>query len=452
MQSLEALASSISLSKIKVPLVVILFLCFGRGQAQTLFAEIPLVKEVTSFDAISHGDSVLFSSEQFLNGKPVLTTRWIGRNGYSRVIDLPQPVSMIHSTGEKVYYYGIDGSKSQKVLTCFETAEGGKTQQLPTLTLPEGIVLGAFKEKNLFIVIYQRDGDLIRVQEVLGGTLVGEKKYAVAKDLRVWIRKESDVDFIEQNQTQLNTFKGARRVKLILDTDLYLVLDNHMDNETLVEVLAKDGSVTEYRYPVKSNEDFGSYVIDRKLFTTIMSNKQFELNVVELESRKLIANKVINNNELFDVIFRHARSKTVQKETIKNTMRAAPYGDPQLTVGYDSGRYFVSWGSYIDDNGGGVMAGANPLSLLATFVITTAIKQMSEGPGVSRQFFCSYNTEGFHQTRSKAYPRMRLDEYEMEQIAKGIKIKSKSYLPHGNGLMAIYHLQKEKTVRIVVFE
>lgn len=431
---------------------MILLLWCSRGATQTLFAEFQLSSDVTSFDVISNGDSILFSSEEMIKGKTSLTTKWINKNGTSHTVDLSQPVSIVHSQDQNIHYYSLDGSKSQNILTCFESRANGSVQALPSLSLPDGIVVGAFSEQNLFVIIYQRDLNLISVHEVKAATVINEKRYPVSKDLRVWIRKASDVDFVLQRQTQLNTLKGAARVKLILDGDLYLTLDNHMDNETLVEVLRKDGSVKEYRYPVMSNEDFASYIIDGKLFTTIMSNKKFEMKVVALESKKPVASVALDNDEAIDVIFRSVRYKSVQKETFKYMMRVAPLGDPQLTVGYDSGKYFIAWGSYIDDNGGGVVAGANPLSMLATFVITTAVKQMSEGPGLSRQFFYKLDGEKFDLVTDKTYPRMKLDEYEMAQIVKGVKLKSKSYLPYRDGLMAVYHLQKEKAVRIMVFE
>jgi hypothetical protein len=287
----------------------------------------------------------------------VLHGRWISKGHIADAITLSRPVSFIHAARDQLYYYSIEQSKSATIVH----ARSAKTSQtLKPLALSEGIVLGMYSNNNLFIVIYQRDQNVITIHEVDGAQEVNKKKYPVPDVLRIWIRKSSDAEFIEHNDGHLNTFKGYSRVKLIRQNDLYLMLDNHMRNETLVMTLRIDGTFDQYTFPANSTDDFGTYVHDNKLFATIMSSKKFIMNIHDLKSKRLIATKTIEKgSEERDVYVRSAKYKNVTKGSLKGMMSVVGMGDPQLTVSGDSGNYLITWGSFIDDKGVGAPGGTN---------------------------------------------------------------------------------------------
>ncbi|HEY0741698.1 MAG TPA: hypothetical protein VGD40_09555 [Chryseosolibacter sp.] len=440
------------------PVLVALALTCSQTFSQSIFAEIPFDEHrITDFDAIAFGDSILFSYNEPAVSGPVQRSQWVRHQKVSGKISLSEPVAFIHSQGDQFHYYSMRQMKDAIVIKAFAPAGNEKAAPVGEVSLREGIVMAAYTHHNLVLVIYERSNNAVSVYEIDGTKLLGEKKYSVPSDLRIWIRKEADVEFIEQGSPHINTFKGYSRVKLIHENDdLYLTLDNHMKNETLVLALRKDGRLDQSIFSINSTDDFGSYIIDGKLFTTIMSTKKFVMNVQDLTTKELVATNVIaKGTENFDITVRSAADKTVSTESFTRMMSVVAYGDPQLTVSRDSGNYTIAWGSFINDKGAGGMAGANPVAMLMTFAVSTAIKQLSEAPGLSRQFFYSFDATNLSFARpaaAKRTPRMKVDEYEMKLIADGVKVKSKSYLPFKNGLLAIYSLPKERLVRMIAFE
>lgn len=431
------------------------------ADAQSIYGEVSVSKgHLYDFYAVPFHDSVLFSYAEATNKGTSIVTRWMREDGKSTNLSLNVKVAAIAKYEDGVYYYSFaEDNKSIRMKAVVEDLSSGSVTQAPTsLLLPEGILLGMCQDEDLLLFIYNKDQNRITSLAVRGLEIVKERHYELPVILSKYIRRPSDVEFFNGSRAPFDGFKGYSKVKLFRYDDLYIVIDSRSSEKkgTQVIVLPSDKDEAELHFfPTETGDDFVSYLVDRKLFRSIISPKKFLLTVNDLDSQELLATtELLKGQEEFEGYTRTAKYRTIGKESLKRIMSVAGMGDPSLTILKESGKYIILWGHVINDNGMMAPAGLNPLAGMITMVVGTAILQMSEGPGISRHFYYELDEKdlSFKRSDTATYVRKKLDEYEIARQAEGVKVKYKGYIPYKNGIIGIYYEPKRKTVTLVNFQ
>jgi hypothetical protein len=113
----------------------------------------------------------------------------------------------------------------------------------------------------------------------------------------------------------------------------------------------------------------------------------------------------------------------------------------------------ITWATYFDSNGGGAMYGPSPAAALLNFFISTAVRQMREGPGVSRYFYLVEDgVGGFKYTIDEpTIARRNIDMYEIANLTKEKECKYKGYTKLGSDVLGVYYNAGEKAISLINF-
>ena len=422
---------------------------------------------LADFYALPFNDSVLFSYTEYTRaGEFTHKTKWMKEDGKVTDIILNiRPVAIAGNEEGIYYYYFVEDNKSLKLKAIVEDVHSHERKESSSsLLFPKGIVLAAYQDLNMFFIIFDREANIITLLEVRDLDVVSEKHYNVPPLISKLLRKPSHVEFFNGSHSPINSFKGGSKVKLYRYTDLYLVIDSRSSDEkgTHVFRFPQNGREVElFLFPIETSDDFVSFLVDNKLFRSVISPKKFILTVHDLSSEKPMGTtELVKSEQQLERFFRHARAKTVSKTqlSVKSLMKAAGVGDPSLTVFKDYDKYVILWGIHVDDNGmigPAGLNGLNPVAGFLTMVVGTAILQMMEGPGISQHFYYQYDEKDVSfklPEESSSYVRTKLDEYEIGKQAQKVKVKYKNYIPYKNGIIAIYYEHKRKTATLVNFQ
>lgn len=429
------------------------------GNCQTVLAEMPAEKNaMDDVLAIPFHDSIFFSYHE---DKGMRRSKWIREGGESRESGVTAEVMSIARFDGKVYYYYLAERKGAVALKAQVESAGTLKADTTSIALAGGIVLGAYQEKNFFMVLYNRDNNQIIWHEINGLQTVKQRTYELPFDLSFYLRQASDAEFFN-GFSAINTFKGASKIKLFRYDNLYLVFDQpyrsiHHPGQTSVVVLSPDtNKAAHYEFPTRATAGFTSFLVDGKLLRSFISKDKFVVRVYDLFTGKtLMEEAVTRGKESFNVYLRYGKKNIIDKtETLDHMMKVSGECEASLTVVQDSGRYLVMWGTFFNDPAAVPPVYFAPVGLFVALAYN-AILMSGEKPGINRYFYYGYDPNDLSFTplmNDAAHTRGRLDDYEIEVQAQKLKIGFKDYIAYKNGIVGIYYEAKKKTARLVYFK
>jgi hypothetical protein len=417
------------------------------------------------FQGIPFGDSVLLSYVEVVgpNRNRVKEVKWVSKEGKMRDLYCPQNVFAVESEEGKIYHYYREG----KALKAFELAAGSETMVgLPeSIEFNDVIILASYVDENLFFILLNEDGTEMSVMEVAAMRIVKTTIYKLPIGLNEFIKKNTYIEFYDE--LLLDSFKGRARVKIFrYGNKLSLLIDDKQVEPTkkqphVTHLLSfnEGGSVTHKVISMDGKADFGTFLFDNKLFQSRIAKDKFSMSVYDLSGNELMKYEAIADSidtgkkDSVKVNYRWGRENFQGWDTFRRTFKTAGSCDPIITVSGTSQNYTIQWGTYFNDKPVGTYAGGTPLTAMITFFITTAIRQVSEGPGMSRYIYFETDLN-----KGKILPveqppagllRAKIDEYERsKQVKNKSPFESKSYIPFGDGVVAIYHLKPERMIGV----
>ena len=450
--------------------IFLLFLAFfcliQEGSAQRVIAEFPSKNQQLNFQAIPFGDSILFSYDEVVgpNGRRVRDVKWVSKAGIAHDVFCPVNVFAVESEGDKIYHY----YRERKSLRAFEKLIDSRTMNnMPeSIEFKDVIILASYVDENLFLILLKEGGNEISVLEIAGMRVVNTTTYKLPIVLDEFIKKNTYIEFYDE--PLLDSFKGRARVKIFLaGADIYLVIDEKQfeptktnPNITHVLHLDKAGEVKYHRFPSTGKADFGSFLCDGKLFQNHIAKDKFSLVVYDLSGRQLMRYDLtadsldVGKKNSPKVNFRRGRENFQGWDTFQSIFKQTGMSDPLIVVSENGEGYRIQWGTYFDENGAGTYAsGVAPLVSMLTFFVTTAIKQVSDGPGLSRYLYFETDLSTGKILPAEIPPsgllRGKIDEYERNRQKKSNSpFESKSYLPFLDGVLAIYRLEPREMVGV----
>lgn len=442
-------------------IIVLLLLSLNTAIAhgQSIYAEVPAGDGGMDHAlAIPFNDSIFFS----YGDNRLRKSKWISQGGKSREVPITEDVISIANAGGKTYYYYLAERKGSVALKARTVSRAGTLEtDTASIVLPGSVMLAIYHEKNMFMVLYNRDENQISWLEIDGLKTVRQRKYGLPFDLSFYLREAGDAEFFK-GSSAIHTFKGASKIKLFLYDNLYLVFDKpyksiHQPGRTSVVMFPLNSDQTAYyEFPTKATANFTSFLMDGKLFRSFITKNKFVIRIYDLLSGKHIKEETIDRElESFNVYFRHGKKNQIDKtETLEHMMKVSGQCEPSLTILKDSGQYLVSWGTFFNEHATTGPTYLAPVGLLVSMAYN-AVLMSGERPGVNRYFYysCDPNDLSFKPLTAYAgHTRARLDRYEMEAQVQKVKIGFKDYIAYGGGVMAIYYEPRRKTVQLVSFE
>ena len=245
-----------------------------------------------------------------------------------------------------------------------------------------------------------------------------------------------------------------------------MIDERHMEptktnpNVTHVLHLEQRGAVKYHNFPSTGKADFGSFLYDGKLFQNHIAKDEFSLVVYDLSGRQLMRYDVtadsleVGKKDSPKVNFRRGRQNFQGWDTFQSIFKQTGMSDPLIVASKNGERYRIQWGTYFDENGAGTYAsGVAPLVSMLTFFVTTAIKQVSDGPGLSRYLYFETDLSTGKILPAELPPsgllRGKIDEYERNRQKKSNSpFESKSYLSFLDGVLAIYRLEPREMIGV----
>src|SRR5690606_23976257 len=182
-------------------------------------------------------------------------------------------------------------------------------------------------------------------------------------------------------QSPLNAFKGYAPVKIFrYGSEFYISIDQKRYEDTMVQPgithilsLREDATVDYRKINLSTPVNFGSYILDGKLFRSTVSSEVFTLSVYDIMSTQNEFNKVILLDQVMKasdaakVTRREGRENVVYEDTFERMMKFTHTSDSYLVVHRNGEGYKVQWGTYYNDKGTGIMASNSLLIGVVTF-------------------------------------------------------------------------------------
>lgn len=409
------------------------------GQHNITKFRLPDHKEADAIQVINFGDE-LFVGYKIQYPKPKTKPYyfyWISE-GAVHEVDFPELngkliSSITRDSLHNFFHYVEEENKLISLGTIKENRLTGKREACAPTTV-EGRLIGITGNENtVFIYSFEKKTYQLKVTEKLNDRIVNERLYGLSFDLSKF--KPSDIAFVPkgsvigaaQASARVKVFVGPEDVKIIMDDpydETALPVQNNYKT-VLIDIDTKTGAVLNKIIPEMSKGNFRSFPLSKYLFRAVAFGNDFTLQMFDMEKRQFVNSKKIVNDKKYKgqkVFFREgSKNRISQTESLSNMIQVSwqcvPFvlaeNDPQS----DSG-VVVTWGTYY--NGRGVQAPVMPGGLgLMIMVIGTTIKQMSEGPGVSRYLYVRGSAKDeFQIVNAEAVDivRNRIDLFEMANL------------------------------------
>lgn len=464
-------------------LLSLTFFCFYPDAfSQQVIAEFSSKNRQFDFNAIPVGDSVLVSYDEAVgpSAKRTRFVRWVSKDRVVNDIYCPTNVFAVEHDGNGLYYY----YKEKKAIKAFERTTGTQSIiQVPgSIEFNDEIVLANYVKENLFFITLKAEGKILSISEVSGMRVVKTTSYKLPISLSGLITRRTPIELFDE--PLLNMFKGIAKVKIFIsDTGTYLVIDDRRPEQTTVGknvtpgpnvgksathvfYLSGEGKVEYHHFPSIRKFESGSFLYDTKLFQNHISKDKLSLIVFELSGKQLIRYDV--NADSLRGVPKSAQKINLRRgkqlfqgwDTFRGMFKQVPWSDPLIGVTGGDGRYQILWGTYFDEKGIGAAGGADPVAMMITLAVSTAIVQAFDGPGMSRYFYFDTDLKGGNvlpvETSHPALVRSKIDEYERNrQKKKKSPFESKSYFQLSDGVVAIYRLKQSQgtnTTQFVYFD
>lgn len=449
-----------------VILLIFLFTTsIGFLYAQTSLCKIPFNKRIGQIQTYTWGDSLLLSM-QLYNMTSSIHTYWIDKAGNftkSRIVTtdaLDEFVTSIIRQGKDYYSYSLSSSGQNTIIY---VRKNGVESSKKGLEL-EGRAFTAFEKGKAFMVAtYSKKEKYLRLFRIENFEVAEKKEFLLPIDLSQY--KANQVQFVAKNNLFMLSESTAKLKLHVDDQKLTIVADAPFEHwyeqageapkTSILTLDLNTGEVNVRTVFESSRDDFRSFYFEGMLYRSVSTNTKFDLQVIDATGN-IVTRLMMPKSEAAKsqrVFYREGRENEISTdESLFGMMRTANSTKPGLHVERNKeGKLIITWVTYFDSNGGGTVTGPTPALALLNFFVSTAVRQMLEGPGVSRYFYLVEDGVGNFKftTDEPTIPRRQIDLYEMMNLTKEKNCKYKGYTKFGDDVLAVYFNAGEGAVELV---
>jgi hypothetical protein len=376
-------------------------------------------------------------------------------------------ISSITSDSLQNYFHYIEDDNKSISLGAIkrDRLTGKKTSCAPTTI--DGRLLGiTANEERLFIYSFEKKTYQLRVTEKINDKLVTEKLYPLSFDFSKF--KRNDIAFIpegsvigaEQASVPVKIFVGSNYVRIVFDDPFneFAPVPQNNYRTILIDINTKTGDILNRSIVETSKGNFRSFPLSNYLTRAVVWGNDFTLQVFDIKKGKLVnSKKIVNEKTNKDqmVFFREGNKNIISRnENLFHMIKVAPLCVPFVLAEKDpltDNGLLVTWGTYYNSRGAMGPGMGGPAGLLVMAVGTT-IKQMSEGPGVSRYFYLRGSAEDEFQIISDGQVdivRNKIDSFEMTHLSGDVR--RMGYYQASASIIAVYHNKPTSEMWLIEF-
>jgi hypothetical protein len=457
-------------------LVVLHLVFFCSVQAQRIHAEfaIPNGSIPLELQCIAMHDTLLVtyqSAPPGPGGYPLFNSFLVLPDGATTKLKLDllkdKILCGIENNGtNKLLYFLSESRKGISLGALKTTAMLEKPTVIGDTLLSNGRLIGNdVRDNDLYLYTFSKDTYLLNVLRINQLKVVEQKKYKLSFDLSQF--NPAQIAFIPEGILP-GVEQASAKVKIMLQGDyINLIVDECHDqyNEklklyktTVVHINTRTSETSIHVYTESTSRKFRSFLVGNYLFRAIHYFDAFNLQVFDIRSNREIYQKMLIADKAakdIPVYFREGKANRIDTlERLHHMIDISQMCEPFIIVQNDSAtnNYKITWGTYFNDKGITPLAMANPAGLMV-MIVGTAIKQMGEGPGVSRYFYMQGNFDnGFDLLNDhKQMMRNKIDTYELFLQSEKKRYQRKGYYITSTNMMAMYFYSKTKKLELVAF-
>ncbi len=452
--------------------IVFLVISLSYGQKNIIKIPLPEKKDPDAIQVINFADELFVGYKiEYPNSKTKpYYFYWADKFAF-REVDFPElngkVISAITRDSLHTYFHYVE--EDNKLISLGAIKENrltGKKESCAPTTV-DGSLLGITgNEDRIFIYSFEKKTYRLRVTEKVNDKVVNEKFYGLSFDFSKV--KSSDIAFIPEGSV-IGVAQASARIKIFISSDHARIVFDDPFNEyapepqnnyktILIDINMQTGVVSNKMITETTKGNFRSFPLSKYLIRTVAWGNDFTLQVFDMEKGAFINSKKIVNEKKYKeqmVFLREGLKNTISRtENLWNMIKVSglcvPFvlaeKDPQTDNGL-----LITWGTYYNDRGmlgplgGGVMG-------LVIMAVGTTIKQMSEGPGVSRYFYLRGSPVDEFQIVSDDQvdiARSRIDSFEMNHL--GEDFKRMGYYQASKSVIGAYHDKTNSTLWLVKF-
>ena len=447
-----------------------LLVTFTYGQHSITKIPLPDKQEADAIQVINFGEE-LFVAYNLKFPKPKTNPfhfYWV-TEGLVEEVDFPELKGKLISciTRDSLHNYFHYFEEENKLISLGVIKENRLTGKKETCspTTVDGRLIGITGSKErVFIYSFEKKAYSLKVTEKVNDKIVNESLYGLSFDLSKF--KGSDIAFVPegsfigtaQASARIKVFAGPEHIRITFDDPFDEHASSLQNNyrTTLVDINTRTGAVSNKMFTEASKGNFRSFPFSKYLFRTVMWGKEFTLQMFDVEKGELVSTKKIVNDKKYKeqkVFLREGlRNRISQTETLSNMIQSSWACVPFVVVDKDvqtDSSAIVTWGTYY--NGHGVQALPLPSVMgLMIMAVGTAIRQIAEGPGLSRYFYLRGSSkEQFQIINDVDLVRSRIDFFELAHLH--FDLTRKGYFHSSESVIGTYFDEVNSELWLVEF-
>lgn len=360
---------------------------------------------------------------------------WV-REGLVEEVDFPELngkliSSVTRDSLHNYFHYFEEKNKSISLWGIKENRLTGK-KEISSPTTIDGRLIGITgSRERVFIYSFEKKAYRLKVTEMVNDKIVNESLYGLSFDLSKF--KGSDIAFIPegsfigttQASAPIKVFAGPEHVRITFDDpfDEFASSPQNHYKTTLVDINTQTGTVSNKMITEASKGNFRSVPFSKYLFRTVMWANELTLQMFDVEKGELVSTKkIVSDKQHKDqkVFLREGlRNRISQNETLSNMIHSSwacvPFVVADKDVQTDSSAV-VTWGTYYNGRGALPLPSPNVIGLVI-MAVGTGIRQIAEGPGLSRYFYLRGSPkEQFQIINDVDVVRSRIDSFEQAHL------------------------------------
>lgn len=445
--------------------------------AQRVVAEIDIPKGMGNdphdLQVLALQDSLLFAYENVsikkgykpFNSLLILPTDEIKTLSYDLLEDKIL-CGVVNNSGEKLFYFLEEERKSIVVKGARINFKTDAVTLVPESLELRGSLIGTDVRDNfLFIYAFEKKTFKLKVTKVSGFSVIDEKEFPLSVDFSRF--KSSEISFVPTN-VPVGSEQASTKVKILLEGEnIAIIVDEPFDEyletrqllrTTVIRINTITAEIKNRLFVEPTERKFRSTISKNYLFRAVAGNSDYALQVFNLNNGNPILSKVFRkDNSTKEIVsyLREGRANRIRQEKLYNLVSTAPLTTPYVVTYNDqiTGKLIVLCGTYYDTKNVLISQPFDVVGIMVS-VIGTTIRQLRDGPGVSRYFYLEEEQGGgFGVIDLLSVPllKQKIDAYEMSLIEKLYKYKVKGYHEFRGGLLAVYFMPDLDKMRLVEF-
>jgi len=349
---------------------------------------------------------------------------------------------------EQLFLYFIEKKKNRLVLQTLKyNKENNSRKILDDGIIINGRLIGVDERNGISVFSWNSSDRTLFVYRVSGGEHT-ENSYQLPTSAMFLEEFDFQVmpthpGWLYQSNAKAKIYYNDQQVKVTLDRKFRTEIISFNKGEKNYEVTTIGEDMTKGRETA-----VGSFLCDSLLFRMDIPDNGVRLSIFTVKDGLMISSRILyaaNAGESETTYFHSGKEDvTHHQEKLKRLMLFYGIGArPSIIANkLKNGNYCVTLGSFYNQKGTGIVASANPVTLLVGSFVMTAIKQARKAPGASRYIYTNVNGKAIDFQNEPSIVFKAIDDFDISK-PKGSTIEDVLVEDAQNAILAFHDLNSQ---------